>query len=422
MEKIKLSSEIDIGMTSVSNTFIEKYMPFANGEYVKIYLYLLKTISSKSYISISELADKLNNTENDIKRALKYWSEKNVLTLTINNNEIINITLNNLKAKSFNENHNFTNSDYNENSQTISRFNNSYENIDYSSKNNNNLEYNSENLQHNFKSSHNHSNDYRNSNIIFRNSELLKQMDYQNDIPTYTKSEFEEEKPLYTSKQISLITKQLEVKQLLDKIEKILAIPLTKSDIQNVAYFYENLNLSCDVIEFLYKYCKSIGKLSSNYIEAVAKSWNKQNIVNVEQAMELTNQYKQAYNIVKRNLGIDKLLPAHIELIDKWITKYKISLDLIEEACKRTALNNSTPSIRYLERIVDNWHNENICTVEQANESTIKYHTEKVNEKPNDLNNNTPNPNLYSKNQFHDFPQHQQSKEEIDELQNLLIV
>lgn len=43
---IRLYREGDRGYTSVSNDFIDHYMPSANGEFVKLYLYLLRCLSA----------------------------------------------------------------------------------------------------------------------------------------------------------------------------------------------------------------------------------------------------------------------------------------------------------------------------------------------------------------------------------------
>ena len=53
-------------LTSVSNLFIDEYMPNANGEFVKIYLYLLRLVSGHSTeITTDALADLLCFTESD---------------------------------------------------------------------------------------------------------------------------------------------------------------------------------------------------------------------------------------------------------------------------------------------------------------------------------------------------------------------
>ena len=64
---IRLYREGDRGYTSVSNDFIDHYMPSANGEFVKLYLYLLRCLSAgQDALSVSTLADRFSNTEKDI--------------------------------------------------------------------------------------------------------------------------------------------------------------------------------------------------------------------------------------------------------------------------------------------------------------------------------------------------------------------
>lgn len=56
----------------------------ANGEFVKIYLYLLRQSSTDCELSLSFIADTFNHTESDIRRALTYWEKQNLLQLTYN--------------------------------------------------------------------------------------------------------------------------------------------------------------------------------------------------------------------------------------------------------------------------------------------------------------------------------------------------
>ncbi len=88
MAKINLYSDKQVSATSVSNIFIDEYMSDANGEFVKIYLYLLRQLnSSDAKFSISEIADKFEHTEKDIKRALNYWERMQLLHLEYDGNE-----------------------------------------------------------------------------------------------------------------------------------------------------------------------------------------------------------------------------------------------------------------------------------------------------------------------------------------------
>lgn len=70
------------GATLVANSFIDTYMTSANGEYVKVYLYLLRCMNAPDRtFSISKIADLMENTEKDICRALGYWEKMNLLRL-----------------------------------------------------------------------------------------------------------------------------------------------------------------------------------------------------------------------------------------------------------------------------------------------------------------------------------------------------
>ena len=69
-------------MTLVTNDFIDNYMIQANGEFVKVYLFLLRHLDDPcSSLTISTIADCLNNTENDILRAFRFWESEGLLSL-----------------------------------------------------------------------------------------------------------------------------------------------------------------------------------------------------------------------------------------------------------------------------------------------------------------------------------------------------
>lgn len=69
-------------VTCISNTFIDSYMTDADGEYVKIYLYLLRALTlPQAAFSLQRMADQLDHTERDIRKALLYWEEKGLLRM-----------------------------------------------------------------------------------------------------------------------------------------------------------------------------------------------------------------------------------------------------------------------------------------------------------------------------------------------------
>ena len=72
-----MRSKFQVNATMVANEFIDRYMAVANGEYVKVYLYLLRHDGRE--IAVGEIADALNHTESDVKRAIAYWVRLGVL-------------------------------------------------------------------------------------------------------------------------------------------------------------------------------------------------------------------------------------------------------------------------------------------------------------------------------------------------------
>lgn len=59
MKTITISTENSETYSSISNFFIDYYMTDANGEFVKVYLYLIRLLNSKQQISVAEIADHL---------------------------------------------------------------------------------------------------------------------------------------------------------------------------------------------------------------------------------------------------------------------------------------------------------------------------------------------------------------------------
>ena len=79
---LTLKNHFQGNSTIVENDFIDHYMASANGEYVKVYLLLLRHLNANSgNLSICGLADFLDCTEKDILRAFSHWSEEGLLNI-----------------------------------------------------------------------------------------------------------------------------------------------------------------------------------------------------------------------------------------------------------------------------------------------------------------------------------------------------
>ena len=84
MTKLTLTNHVQTNTTILENEFIDKHMANANGEYVKVYLFLLRHLNgSNSIPTISQIADALDDTEKDVIRALNYWRNQGLLDYEI---------------------------------------------------------------------------------------------------------------------------------------------------------------------------------------------------------------------------------------------------------------------------------------------------------------------------------------------------
>ncbi len=90
MSDIQLQPSMHPAETLVSNLFIDKFMPQANGEFVKVYLYLLKTAQNAESFSLEQAADRLQCTEKDVLRALKFWEKQQIVSLAFSEKNVLN--------------------------------------------------------------------------------------------------------------------------------------------------------------------------------------------------------------------------------------------------------------------------------------------------------------------------------------------
>lgn len=80
MTKLTLTNHVQTNTTVLENEFIDRHMANANGEYVKVYLFLLRHLNDPTGVpKISEIADALDYTEKDVIRALNYWKNQGLL-------------------------------------------------------------------------------------------------------------------------------------------------------------------------------------------------------------------------------------------------------------------------------------------------------------------------------------------------------
>lgn len=299
MSKISLHAEGVSDVTIVPNIFIDQFMPSANGAYVKVYLYLLRCfLGNCPEVTISSIADRLENTEKDIIRALTYWEKLNLLTLTRNlQKEITSISLVDLSTAKGSE------------SPLPSDWDSELDEIAVS-------------------------------------------------IHTETKPAIRQS---YSAEKIAQLTSNENIKWAMHIVEIYLDRPLKPMDLQLILYLYEELHFSAELIMYLYEYCVSKGKKSASYIEAVALTWAEEGIDTEEKAKEAAAAYNDHFNAVNKAFGLNRA-PGQIErqYITKWVEVFGFSDEIITEACNRTILRTQKPDFKYTDKILETWFKKDV--------------------------------------------------------------
>ncbi|MFU0828678.1 MAG: DnaD domain protein [Lachnoclostridium sp.] len=370
MSTIILNSNSVSDTTLVPNLFIDKFMPSANGSYVKVYLYLLRCIScgTDKEISISSIADWLDDTEKDIIRALCYWEKVNLISLTRNaNNEIISITINDIHTVA--DQYAYDTDETIAAPAAVTGEQNSNEDLT----------------------------EPVNEPVLGRTFD----------------------KPTYSEAQIKQLTESDEVKWMLNIIEIYLDRLIKPSDLQLILYLYESVGFSAELILYLYEYCVSKNKKNPAYIEAVAMSWAEQGIDTVEKAEAATALYNSNYNAVNKAFGLNRA-PGQIEkqFINKWLNKYGFSIDIIVEACNRTILQTQKPDFKYADKILENWYKKGVKDLSQIaklDEEHSKIAAMKA------ANKSAAAVKPSATNRFNAFPQRTYTKEDYNSMEQRLL-
>ena len=420
MDHILLCTNHIPPITTIYNSFIEDYMPAANGSYVKVYLYIAKCLQAKeSNFSISSLADQLENTEKDILRALMYWEKKGLMSLNRDKatGEILGLEM----LIPFAE-------------RDFDTYENTAKESAASLGVDSDLSETGALNRRNSDFSETGALDRRNSD--FSETDAANTSTYESsgtDAPSNVNSDVHrasnsaQEKNSSAAKPIQVSPEQIQELSanedfvwVCNVVESYLERPMKPTEIQLITYLYGTLHFSRELILHLYDYCISMGKTACNYIQTVALSWHEQGIKTPEQAQNASVRYLASYNAVSKALGLGRGL-AEIEkkYVDHWQNDWNMDLSVILEACNRTVLKLHHADFKYTEGILSHWNEQNVRTLQGVEQSDLHYaQTKEQKEKKKPFTSGKQPP----RNQFQNFKQRDVSSEELQELERKLLM
>ncbi|MBR6402702.1 MAG: DnaD domain protein [Eubacterium sp.] len=319
MDTINIASEED-SYTSISNNFIKYYMTDANGDFVKLYLYLSMLSAAAEPISFSKIADHLNCTEKDVCRGIKYWIKQDVLRLSYNDKkEVTGIILKTLKKPD----------------------------MDITSE----LKVVDFTLAQSVRKS-----------TQKEESKEIEEITKPADVQTEALKAPRKKQP--SPEDLSGMLRDPEIHDLINEATAYCNRELAQKELNSLIYIKDQLGFSFDLCEYLLEYCAEIKKTSFSYIEKVAKNWYEEGISNRDEAEEYSTRYLTLYSRILKTLGItSRFSPAPVEkkFIDTWTRDYGFSDTIIIEACNRAITSKPhDANFPYVNGILEKWYKNNV--------------------------------------------------------------
>lgn len=377
---MKLHLQSDNSVTLVENAFIDQYMPTANGEFVKLYLYLLRCASAGQELSISSIADFFDHTEKDVRRALAYWEKLDVIRLTYDEKGSITDIVFTGEADS---------------PLPVSSASGAQGSAVIGSAAPGSAAPGSAPVS---------AAQSANDRIVPIREPLpdhAGEAGIQDDVPT--------KRSLSAARRREL-REQEDIRQLIFVAETYLGRTLTPTEANNLLYFYDTLHFDADLIEYLVEYCASKGNPGARYMERVAQGWYRDGVTTVAQAKRRANLYRKEYYQIFDALGLKGRSPAptEIEFMQRWLNEWGFSMPLIQEACARTILQTQKPSFSYTDGILKSWYQAGVhskADIRTLDQAHTRRQTAAVRTAP---------AAAAGRSRFHNFPQRSYNYDELE--------
>lgn len=349
MEEIKLSNHILTDAVLIPSVFVEHYMPKATGEQVKVYLYLLRQISSPhSNFSLKTLAAALFMEEDDVRRALSYWGKQGLLEVEVNDFIVTGITflpIPPIPAQAVAVTAAFSAPPSTESQPTVTK---------------------SDSPPASPKATPLPPAAEKTSTVVSEKTSTV--VSEENQYAVIPWDELEQD---------------TDYQGLLRSAQAYLGTTLKPSDCDRIAYWYVLFERSSDLVEYLIEYCADLDKTSFRYMEKVALDWHQRGLKTLPQVKEYSNSFLPSYNAVMRGMGIKdrSMSTGETELFKKWIGNYHFPAEILQYACERTIQAIHAPSFGYADTKLTEWFQFKLNTLDEIRAHEKKHDEEEKKKK-----------------------------------------
>ena len=389
MSFLLLENRLSIDTLVVPGYFIDRFLPAASGTDVKVYLYLLRAVSTATPgLSSASISDRLEISEREVLRSLSYWEKAGLLRLSFTSEH-------ELSGVAFTDPPMQTAADPtatgNMQAQALTPAAQSVAQVAASqvavqgggTQPGLSAPINSTgNTTSATATGNTTSNKMTSASAMTASASAMAVSDsvvsaQSGSIPTQTPIISGTMQPLHLSQEEQiLLENDPEFNMYMSAWSQYFSRPLTYSDTESFGYWYLQFNRSTDMIDYLVDYCANHckGKLNMKFIDSVAQSWHKKGLHTVDAIREYNQMHNDTVYAVMRAYGLYDQAPSPSQLnyINKWIRDYGFSSDIFAYACDITMLKCQRPSVNFTESVLKRWKEEHVKTLDDAKASEQK--------------------------------------------------
>ena len=395
MSFLLLENRLSIDTLVVPGYFIDRFLPAASGTDVKVYLYLLRAIStSTSGLSSASISDHLEISEREVLRSLSYWEKAGLLRLSFTSeHELSGVAFTDpptqatadkaaagiqtqaaqaiAQAAASQATVQGTGSQSVQVVQSVLSSPANLAGATAASASNTGTSSGTMTAASTGTSSNSAMNSSGNASAA--QSDSVPAQSTTTSGTTISGSM----PPLHLSQEEQiLLENDPEFNMYMSAWSQYFSRPLTYSDTESFGYWYLQFNRSPDVIDYLVDYCANHckGKLSMKFIDSVAQSWHRKGLHTLDAIREYNQLHNDTVYAVMRAYGLYNQAPSPSQLnyINQWIRDYGFSTDIFAYACDITMLKCQRPSVNFTESILKRWKEEHVKTLEDAKASEQK--------------------------------------------------
>ena len=164
---------------------------------------------------------------------------------------------------------------------------------------------------------------------------------------------------------------------LLTEVSARMGRPLSNGDAETLLYLYDTVGMPAAVLLMVVGYAAQAEKVAMRYIEKIALDWADRGILTMEAAEEhlcYLERCEQAIKHVQTVCKLAKPITGAVALrtVEKWICEWQIADELLLQAYEICLEKTGKFEVRYMDRILDNWHTQGANTAADVAELSGK--------------------------------------------------